>query len=114
MGHLGVEPERIVADLFGLDTYDTCRRAHDVYGVRRALLVAQSYHLPRAVALCRSLGVDSDGVEAGCRGCRQTTLTKAALRELPAAWKAALDTWRDRPPATVSPPDPALSTAAVR
>src|SRR5215468_4412128 len=45
----GVAARRIVADGAGLDSYDTCRRAHDVYGVHRALLVSQAYHLHRAV-----------------------------------------------------------------
>lgn len=106
---LGVDRARIVVDPFGMDTYDTCRRAHDVYGVRRALLVTQAYHLPRAVGLCRTLGVDADGVEASCRDCREATLTRGWLRELPAGTKAVLDTVRDRPPAVVSPPDPALT-----
>jgi vancomycin permeability regulator SanA len=45
----GVDPARMVVDPYGLDTYDTCRRAHDVYGVRKALLVSQELHLHRAV-----------------------------------------------------------------
>ena len=105
---LGVDRARIVDDPYGLDTFDTCRRAHDVYGVRRALLVTQAYHLPRAVTLCRNLGIDAVGVDSGCAGCRRTTLAKAWLRELPAGWKAVLDSLRGRQPAVVSPPDPAL------
>src|SRR5689334_15513647 len=34
---LGVDARRIVTDPYGLDTYDTCIRARDVYGVSRAL-----------------------------------------------------------------------------
>ena len=60
---------RVVADPFGLDTYDTCARAREVYGVERALIVTQSYHLSRAVTLCRQLGLDVDGVTARCDGC---------------------------------------------
>ncbi|TCO52592.1 DUF218 domain-containing protein [Actinocrispum wychmicini] len=52
----GVDPAKIVVDPHGVDTYDTCARAMRVYGVSRALLVTQSYHLPRAVTLCRTLG----------------------------------------------------------
>src|SRR3954471_12689829 len=78
-----------------------------------ALLVSQRFHLPRAVALCRSLGVDADGVAARCDDCRTSTLATNRAREIPAAWKAALDRARDRPPAVVSSPDPRL-TAALR
>jgi vancomycin permeability regulator SanA len=77
-----------------------------VYGVRRALLVSQRFHLPRAVTLCRSMGIDADGVAARCDGCLDTTLAKNRAREMPAAWKAVLDRVRNRPPAVASPPAP--------
>jgi vancomycin permeability regulator SanA len=109
----GVPAGRIVGDGDGLDSYDTCRRARDVYGVRKALLVSQRFHLPRAVTLCRSLGIDADGVAARCDDCRTSTLATNKAREIPAAWKAALDRVRDRPPAVTSSPDPRL-TAALR
>jgi vancomycin permeability regulator SanA len=32
-GRLGVDARRVVADPFGLDTYDSCARAREVYGV---------------------------------------------------------------------------------
>jgi vancomycin permeability regulator SanA len=107
----GVPARRIVADPSGLDTYDTCLRARDVYGVRRALLVSQPLHLPRAVTLCRTLGVDADGVAARCDGCNEITVSYNRLREQPAGWKAVLDAVSDRPPAVSSPPDPALAQA---
>jgi vancomycin permeability regulator SanA len=110
----GVPARRIVADGAGLDSYDTCRRAHDVYGVRRALLVSQAFHLPRAVTLCRGLGIDADGVTARCDGCRTSTLTFNHAREVPASWKAVYDRITDRPPAVSSPPSPDLVAAALR
>ncbi len=108
----GVAARRIVADGAGLDSYDTCRRAHDVYGVRRALLVSQAYHLHRAVTLCRDLGIDADGVAARC-DCSWRALALNRAREVPAAWKAGYDVVTHRPAAVSSPPDPAL-TAALR
>jgi vancomycin permeability regulator SanA len=110
----GVEESRLVIDPHGLDTYDTCKRAHDVYGVSRALLVSQDVHLYRAVTLCRGVGVDAWGVDAGCEGCRTTTIIKNALRDVFAAWKAAWDAVSDRPPAVQSPPDPALTQILTR
>jgi vancomycin permeability regulator SanA len=107
----GVPAERIVADGHGLDTYDTCARARQTYGITRALLVSQSFHLPRAVTLCRSLGVDADGVAAKCESCREITLWKNSARELFAYPKAAADVARDRPPAVESPPDESVTTA---
>jgi vancomycin permeability regulator SanA len=108
---LGVPAQRIVADPDGLDSYDTCRRARDVYGVTRALLVSQRFHLPRALTLCRSLGLDADGVAAGCADCRRLTLTVNTAREVPAGFKALYDVLSDRPPAVTSPPDPTLTEA---
>jgi vancomycin permeability regulator SanA len=107
----GVPQRRIVVDGYGLDSYDTCRRAHDVYGVRRALLVSQAFHLPRAVALCRGLGVDADGVAAGCDDCRPLTLMRNTAREIAAAWKAAYDRLSDRPPAVSSRANEQLAAA---
>ncbi|MFI0795325.1 vancomycin high temperature exclusion protein [Micromonospora rubida] len=108
---LGVDPRRVVADPFGLDTYDSCARAREVYGVTRALIVTQSYHLSRAVTLCRRLGLDVDGVAARCAGCAATLLAEKAIRDYFASGKAAWDAVRRRPPAVRSPADPAVQDA---
>lgn len=52
----------IVTDRAGYDTWDTCVRARQVFGVRRAILVTQTFHVWRAVALCRANGVTGYGV----------------------------------------------------
>ncbi|MEU7925941.1 ElyC/SanA/YdcF family protein [Micromonospora sp. NPDC049801] len=108
---LGVDPARVVADPFGLDTYDSCVRARDVYGVERALIVTQSYHLSRAVTLCRHLGLDVDGVAARCDGCGSVMLAGKAVRDYLASGKAAWDAFRERPPAVRSPASPAVRDA---
>ncbi|MET0419099.1 MAG: ElyC/SanA/YdcF family protein [Actinoplanes sp.] len=108
---LGVDQARVVADGDGLDTYDSCIRARDVYGVRRALVVTQSYHLSRAVTLCRSLGVDADGVPAKCDGCGTALLAEKSVRDYFASGKAAWDAVRKRPPAVTSPPSSEIEAA---
>jgi vancomycin permeability regulator SanA len=108
---LGVDTGQIVKDPFGLDTYDTCARARDVYGVKRALIVSQSYHLPRAVTLCRHLGVDVDGVRSRCEDCTRFMLAEKGIREYFANGKAVLDAVRHRPPAVRSPRDQAVADA---
>lgn len=87
----GVAPAKIVVDPSGIDTYTTCARATKVFGVRRALLVTQSYHLPRAVSLCRGLGMDADGVAATC-DCGGLILFKNQVREWLATVLAIKDT----------------------
>ena len=54
--------DRLLLDPWGLDTYDSCVRARDVYGVDRVVVVTQTYHLPRAVGTARLLGLDAVGV----------------------------------------------------
>jgi vancomycin permeability regulator SanA len=58
----GAADDRLVLDPAGLDTYDSCVRARDVYGVHRVVMVTQTYHLPRAVATARLIGLDAVGV----------------------------------------------------
>ncbi|MEU6023540.1 vancomycin high temperature exclusion protein [Micromonospora sp. NPDC048871] len=111
---LGVDPQRVVADPYGLDTYDSCRRAREVYGVQRALIVTQSYHLSRAVTLCRQLGVEADGVPARCSGCGAGLLAEKAVRDYFASGKAAWDAIRNRPAAVDSPAHPGVRDALTR
>ncbi|APU14878.1 MULTISPECIES: vancomycin high temperature exclusion protein [Actinoalloteichus] len=58
----GVPQEAIVEDPSGNDTWESCVRTRDVYGVRELIVISQRFHLPRAVALCRSAGLDVHGV----------------------------------------------------
>ena len=61
---VGVPDEAIVLDYAGRRTYDTCYRAKVIFGVKDALLVTQKFHLPRALFLCNTLGLNVTGVEA--------------------------------------------------
>ncbi|GAB3815711.1 SanA/YdcF family protein [Micromonospora zhanjiangensis] len=108
---LGVDRRQVVSDRYGLDTYDSCVRARDVYGVTSALIVTQDYHLSRAVALCRHVGLATEGVTAGCPGCSAGLLAEKAVRDYFACGKAAWDAVRDRPPAVQSPADPSVREA---
>jgi vancomycin permeability regulator SanA len=111
---IGVDPDRVVADPYGLDTYDSCVRAHQVYGISRALVVTQNHHLARAVTLCRQAGIDTDGIAARCPECRWRTRAQNWVRDYFAATKAAWDAWRDRPPAVSSPPSTEIADALAR
>jgi vancomycin permeability regulator SanA len=110
----GVDQRSVVADPHGLDTYDSCARAKQVYGVTRALIVTQAYHLARAVALCRRLGVEAEGVVARCDGCSRETLAREHVRDYFAAGKAWWDLARKRPPAVTSPTSSAVPDALRR
>ena len=61
---LGVPEIDIVLDDQGLRTYDSCFRAKKVFGVERAIVVTQDYHLARSIYLCQNMGVDAIGMNA--------------------------------------------------
>ena len=102
---VGIPAAKIVVDAHGLDTYDTCVRARDVFGVTSALLVSQRYHLPRAVATCRAVGVDAVGV--GDVSVKRTSKRwdEFARRELGANLKMVWDLTTARQPVQEPPSD---------
>ncbi|MER6531689.1 ElyC/SanA/YdcF family protein [Streptomyces sp. NPDC001508] len=86
----GVPGGRIVSDYAGFDTWDSCVRAKKIFGVDRAVLISQDFHIRRAVALCEAAGIDSYGV--GVADKRDVTWYYGGVREIFAASKAALET----------------------
>lgn len=75
----GVPDGQVMGDDYGVSTYDTIVRARTVFGVERAVLVTQQFHLPRALFIANSIGVEADGVAAD-EG--TTKRSPYALREL--------------------------------
>ncbi|MBQ7923428.1 MAG: YdcF family protein [Clostridia bacterium] len=63
----GVPSEDIFMDHAGFSTYDSLYRARDVFGAKKVIIVSQTYHLYRAVAIARSLGLEAVGVSADLR-----------------------------------------------
>ncbi len=82
----GVPDEDVFTDHAGFDTYDTMYRARDVFKVTDALVVTQGFHLPRAVYIARTLGLDATGVAADIQP--YASEWRFALREWPARVKA--------------------------
>ena len=103
---LGVPSEAIVLDYAGRRTYDTCYRARQIFGVKEALLVTQNFHLPRALFLCNSLGVDSVGVSADLGQYRRRSLIFWNIREIPATAAAMLDVFITHPEPDIGQPEP--------
>lgn len=85
----GVPAVRVVEDYAGFDTWDSCARARRIFGVQRAVLVSQTFHVRRALALCQAAGIDSYAV--GVDEWPNATWYYGGLREIPGAGKAALD-----------------------
>ncbi|MYW43435.1 ElyC/SanA/YdcF family protein [Streptomyces sp. SID161] len=108
VGH-GVPDRRIVSDYAGFDTWDSCVRAKRIFGVDRAVLISQGFHIRRAVALCEAAGVDSYGV--GVTDAHDVTWYYGGTREVFAAGKAALDAVFRPAPRFLGPKEPGVARA---
>ncbi|MEU8612487.1 ElyC/SanA/YdcF family protein [Actinoplanes sp. NPDC048791] len=107
----GVPSQRIVLDHAGFDTYDSCARARQVFGVSQAVVVTQSYHIDRAVALCRRLGVDATGVGDDTVRIYREPWRNSVVRERGAVVKALADVVSGRDPVFLGPREPGVEAA---
>ncbi|GGR18725.1 SanA/YdcF family protein [Streptomyces aurantiogriseus] len=105
----GVPDGRIVSDYAGFDTWDSCVRAKKIFGVDRAVLISQGFHIRRAVALCQAAGVESYGV--GVAAVHDVTWYYGGAREIFAAGKAALDAVFEPDPRFLGPKEPGVARA---
>lgn len=84
-----IDPSLIQPDFAGRSTYETCERARKIFELHKTVLISESTHLPRAVYLCRSFGVEaygfksdgqsSSGLKIGQRWREVLARTKATL-----------------------------------
>ncbi len=94
----GVPETDIVLDYAGFSTYESCYRAHHIFGLTDAVLVTQRFHLPRAIYTCSQLGVDAVGLGTPDWGAyRDALLVRYTLRESLATLKALWDVHVTRP-----------------
>jgi vancomycin permeability regulator SanA len=107
----GVPARRIVRDPAGFDTYASCTRAASVFGVSRAIVVTNSYHLPRAVALCRHSGIDALGVGDETGRSDWWSWWTGAAREQPATVFAVYDMLVRSASSRPRQPSPSLTEA---
>jgi len=107
----GVPAEHVVGDFAGFDTRDSCVRAKEVFGVSELIVVTQTFHLDRAIALCRAAGIDTVGV--GDDTVRQygPQWRYAVTREYLANVKAWWDVWWDVPPRFLGPYETGIDDA---
>ncbi|WP_369379168.1 vancomycin high temperature exclusion protein [Streptomyces sp. cg36] len=105
----GVPDRQVVSDFAGFDTWDSCVRARKVFGVERAVLVSQGFHIRRAVALCEAAGVDSYGVAVDA--VHDATWYYGAAREVLAAGKAVADAVLTPDPRFLGPKEPGVARA---
>ncbi len=103
---LGVPEDDLIPDYAGRRTYDSCYRARFVFNVKKAILISQEFHLPRAVYLCDQLGIESIGVSADRRVYLPSSLIQWNLREMAACIFAILETQITHPQPVLGPVKP--------
>lgn len=108
----GVPGSRVVRDYAGFDTWDSCTRAHRIFGVDRAVLVSQDFHVRRALALCEAAGIRSYAV--GVPELHDVTWWYGGLREVPGAGKAALNAWLRPDPQFLGPKEDGVPKALAQ
>lgn len=59
-----VPSSSIFMDHAGLSTYDSLKRAKDIFGAKKIIVVTQGYHLSRALYIASSLGLEAYGIDA--------------------------------------------------
>lgn len=85
----GVSPRDVFCDHAGFDTFDSMYRARAIFGVRQAIVVTQAFHLPRALYIANSLGIDAQGTPCDQR--RYLARHWNSAREAAARVKAFFD-----------------------
>jgi vancomycin permeability regulator SanA len=97
----GVPKEDIVLDHAGRSTYDTCYRAHAIFGLDEAILVTQRYHMFRALYICNRVGVASTGYALEDFSLYPNLRNSYTLREGLAIIKAWFDVHIGKPEAEI-------------
>lgn len=63
----GVPSEDVFMDHAGFSTYESLYRAKDVFLAKKIIVVTQEYHLPRALYIAKTLGIEAVGVPSDPR-----------------------------------------------
>ena len=92
----GVPEEDIFMDFAGFDTYDSVYRASYIFEVDSAIVVSQRFHLPRAVYIARSMGLNFYGYNGDRR--EYELESRNRFREVAANVKAWIELLIDKEP----------------
>lgn len=60
-----IPPYKLQRDFAGRSTYESCERASKIFGLKQVIIYSAASHLPRAIYLCRTFGVEAYGVGSG-------------------------------------------------
>ncbi len=79
--------DKLFADFAGRSTYESCERAIKVFGQNKLVIYSAGSHLPRAIYLCRTFGIEAYGVSSGVEA------NNSSRRELMARVKALFNVY---------------------
>lgn len=85
----GVPPQDIIEDGHGYRTYESCKRAVQVFGIKRAIVITQRFHIGRALYLCNRMGMDARGIASDLTSYRR--IAYFTLRDI----AASIEAWWD-------------------
>ena len=106
----GVPVGTMTRDYAGFSTFDTLIRAHRVFGVERAILVSQRWHLPRALLIAQHEGIDAYGCVAPGDIQGEALYRREEWARLKTLWDLFI--W-PRQPHFLGSPEPLLQPAPV-
>jgi SanA protein len=81
----------IMLDHYGYNTFQSLYRAQAIFGIKRAIVVTQRFHLHRAVYLARRLGIAAEGLPADDKPSLSPEMRRWKAREILARVKAFID-----------------------
>lgn len=55
----GVPQDALVLDFEGNTTWESVRRAKEVYHLQKIIIITDAFHAPRTIFLCRHFGIDA-------------------------------------------------------
>jgi SanA protein len=90
----GLPRQAVLSDPLGFSTYDSLRRAIEIFGIRKGIIVSQEFHLKRALWLAKSFGMDATALPCDKSG----SSLFYQLREIPARSKDVFLRWFDFAP----------------
>lgn len=95
---LGIPDNAIMVDNHGYRTYESCKRADQVFNIDNAILVTQKFHLVRALYICNNLDVNSVGVTSDLQSYQK--INQFIIRDWLASFKAWIDIniWEPKSP----------------
>ena len=76
---VNVRDKDVIIDNCGFCTYDSIKRAKNVFNIKSAIISTNRYHLPRAIFIARRFGIEAYGIASDMR--TYDRMKKYILRE---------------------------------